>query len=61
MFQARLAKEKKNLMENGAQNGLTLFEYGPDRPNEVEIELRGPEGSVYHGEVFRIYFNFTEK
>mmetsp|Transcript_26194 Transcript_26194/g.65973 ORF Transcript_26194/g.65973 Transcript_26194/m.65973 type:complete len:148 (+) Transcript_26194:84-527(+) len=58
MYRNRLTKELTQLSNN--THGLTLIQF-PGRDREIEIEINGPEGSLYQGETFRIYFQFTER
>ncbi|CAD7930465.1 unnamed protein product [Amoebophrya sp. A25] len=59
MYKARLNKELTQLRDN--VHGLRLITLGPGRDREIEIEFDGPTGSLYDGETFRIYFNFSER
>ncbi len=58
MYKNRLTKELKQLESN--VHGLKLIQL-PNRDREIEVEIQGPEGSLYQGETFRIYFNFGDR
>ena len=60
MYKSRLSKEIKNLVEKGPSQGLKLIEI-PGREREIEVEFAGPDNSLYQGETFRLYFQFTDR
>ena len=59
LYPKRLLKELRVLQQQGEAEGITVEE--SDAVDRWVIRMRGPAGSLYEGETFRLQFRFLAK